>query len=69
MPRLLPSAFAAALLTPLLLLSAAPRAAAQEEPITLADDPFEITDPITAPPGEAELAVVGTYARPRRARA
>lgn len=68
MPRLLPSAFAAALLTPLLLLSAAPRAAAQEEPITLADDPFEITDPITAPPGEAELAVVGTYARARRGR-
>ncbi|GAA0599017.1 hypothetical protein GCM10009416_41480 [Craurococcus roseus] len=68
MPRLLQPAFAAFLLTPPLLLSAAPRAAAQEEPITLADDPFEITDPIAAPPGEAELAVVGSYARSRRGR-
>jgi hypothetical protein len=49
-------------------LSAAAPAAAQEEPITLADDPFEITDPVTAPPGEAELAVVGSYTRARRGR-
>lgn len=52
---------------PLFLCVAAP-AAAQEEPITLADDPFEITDPVAAPPGEAELAVVGTYTRARRGR-
>ena len=48
-----------------LLLPALP-AAAQEEPITLADDPFEITDPVTAPPGEAEQSVVGSYARAPR---
>jgi len=52
----------------LALLLPAGSAAAQEEPITLADDPFEITDPVTAPPGEAELAVVGTYTRARRGR-
>ena len=56
----------ACLATPLLLLSAAAPAAAQDEPITLADDPFEITDPIAAPPGEAELAAVGSYTRARR---
>ena len=56
--------------TPLLLLlfSAALPAAAQDEPITLADDPFEITDPIAAPPGQAELAAIGTYTRARRGR-
>lgn len=43
-------------------------AAAQDEPLTLADDPFEITDPIAAPPGEAELSVVGIYERARRGR-
>lgn len=48
-----------------LLLLAAP-AAAQDEPLTLADDPFEITDPIAAPPGEAELSIVGIYERARR---
>jgi hypothetical protein len=58
---------AAALLAPLLLCAAAP-AAAQDEPITLADDPFEITDPVAAPPGEAELAAVGSYTRARRGR-
>lgn len=68
MPRFLPPAFAAALLTPPLLLSATLPVAAQEESITLADDPFEITDPVAAPPGEAELAVVGSYARSRRGR-
>jgi hypothetical protein len=66
--RFLPRVIGAALLTPPLLLSAAAPAAAQEEPITLADDPFEITDPIAAPPGEAELAVVGSYTRARRGR-
>ena len=68
MPRFLPPVLAAALLAPPLLLSAAVPAAAQDEPITLADDPFEITDPIAAPPGEAEVAVVGSYARARRGR-
>ena len=67
-PRFLPPVLAAALLAPPLLLSAAVPAAAQEEPITLADDPFEITDPVAAPVGEAELAVVGSYARSRRGR-
>ena len=61
-------ALAAALLAPPLLLSAAAPAAGQEEPITLADDPFEITDPVTAPPGEAELAIAGSYTRARRGR-
>ncbi len=65
-----PPAPAAALLLLLLLAPLLPAgpAAAQEEPITLADDPFEITDPVTAPPGDAELAVVGTYTRARRGR-
>ncbi|TCZ56275.1 hypothetical protein [Roseicella aquatilis] len=43
-------------------------AAAQEEPIALADDPFEITDPNAAPPGSAELAIIGAYERARRGR-
>jgi hypothetical protein len=68
MLRFLPPVLAASLLAPPLLLSTAVPASAQEEPITLADDPFEITDPITAPPGEAELAVAGTYTRARRGR-
>ena len=59
---------AGALLAPPLLLCAAASAAAQDEPITLADDPFEVTDPEAAPPGEAELAVVGTYTRARTGR-
>lgn len=58
----------APVLLPLLLLPTALPAAAQEEPITLADDPFEVTDPSAAPPGEAELAVVGSYTRARRGR-
>jgi hypothetical protein len=43
-------------------------AAAQHEPLTLADDPFEITDPLAASPGEAELSIVGIYERARRGR-
>lgn len=65
MPRLVPPLLAAALSTPLMVCLAAP-AAAQDEPITLADDPFEITDPVAAPPGEAEWAGVGSYTRARR---
>ncbi|MBD0270402.1 MAG: hypothetical protein ICV73_00610 [Acetobacteraceae bacterium] len=64
----MPPAYAVLLFAPPLLLSPAAPAAAQEEPITLADDPFEITDPVTAPPGEAEMAVVGSYTRARRGR-
>jgi len=62
---------AAAVLATLLLLllsAAALPAAAADEPITLADDPFEITDPIAAPPGEVELAAVGSYTRALRGR-
>jgi hypothetical protein len=62
------AAAAAASATTLFLLFAAAPAAAQDEPITLADDPFEITDPVAAPPGEAELAAVGSYTRARRGR-
>ena len=36
---------------------------AQDEPITLADDPFEITDPNATPVGEATLATAGSYER------
>jgi hypothetical protein len=72
MPRRppLPATAAAASAALLLLMPIAVPvpAAAQEEPITLADDPFEITDPVAAPPGEAELAVVGSYTRARRGR-
>lgn len=46
-------------------------AAAQEreEPLTMADDPFEVTDPRAARPGEAELAIVGVWERARSGRA
>jgi hypothetical protein len=37
--------------------------AAQDEPITLADDPFEVTDPHATPPGEAAYSIVGSYER------
>lgn len=57
-----------ALLPAMLLLPAALPAAAQEGPIELADDPFEITDPKASAPGEAELAVIGSYERARRGR-
>ena len=37
--------------------------AAQDEPITLADDPFEVTDPHATPPGEAAYSIVVSYER------
>lgn len=54
-----------------LVVTAAPMAAqADEAPrieqLTLADDPFEITDPHAAEPGQAELAIVGIYERTHR---
>jgi hypothetical protein len=49
-------------------LGIAGQAHAQDEPLTLADDPFEITDPIATAPGEAELSIVGIYERARRGR-
>ncbi|MBL6458441.1 hypothetical protein JMJ55_24185 [Belnapia sp. T6] len=52
----------------LLLLAMVRSAVAQDEPIELADDPFEITDPIAAPPGATEVAFVGSYERARRGR-
>lgn len=56
-------------LPPLLLGLVLPMAAAaQDEPIEIADDPFEITDPIAAAPGAAEISVVGAYERARRGR-
>lgn len=65
--RLLPALAHVAILLP--LLAAAVRSAvAQDEPIELADDPFEITDPIAAPPGAAEIGLVGSYERARRGR-
>ncbi|CAO4154201.1 hypothetical protein DHODJN_20630 [Methylorubrum extorquens] len=42
--------------------------AAQDEPITLADDPFEITDPRATAPGEANLSVIGSYERAAQGR-
>lgn len=53
-----------------LALVAAPAGAqgpADAEQLTLADDPFEITDPHAAKPGEAELAIIGIFERHRRA--
>jgi hypothetical protein len=64
--RLLPQAYATALLAAMHLASAAPAAAAVEEPIELADDPFQITDPIAAKPGTAEVAFIGAYERAQR---
>ena len=49
--------------TAFLLLTAAGAARAESQPLALADDPFEITDPLVAKPGEAELNVVGVYDR------
>ena len=60
----LPVASAALLLAFLLATSAK----AQDEPIELADDPFEISDPIAAAPGSAEAAFVGIYERARSGR-
>lgn len=39
--------------------------APEVEQLTLADDPFEITDPHATDPGAAEVAVVGIYERVR----
>jgi hypothetical protein len=47
-------------------LAAGAEEAPQVEQLTLADDPFEITDPHAADPGEAELAIVGIYERARQ---
>lgn len=41
---------------------------AQDAGITLADDPFEVTDPHATPPGEANLSVTGSYERAARGR-
>jgi hypothetical protein len=65
--RLLPALAHAAVLLPLLAV-AVRSAVAQDEPIELADDPFEITDPIATPPGAAEIGFVGSYERARRGR-
>lgn len=51
-----------------LALLPATGALAQDESIALADDPFEITDPLAAAPGEVELALVGIHERARRGR-
>ena len=48
-----------------ILLAAGAAGAAETQPLAVADDPFEITDPLAARPGEAELNVVGTYQRDR----
>jgi hypothetical protein len=47
----------------LLTWSGSRTALAQDEPITLADDPFEVTDPHATPPGEAAFSIVGSYER------
>lgn len=44
-------------------------AAAQVEPIGLADDPFRITNPRASAPGEGGLAAIGSYDRARLGRA
>lgn len=64
-PRRLRPAFVAASLAP--LLPAVP-AAAQDGPIDLADDPFQITDPRASAPGEVGWTVIGSYDRARRGR-
>ncbi|XYD09087.1 hypothetical protein R1A27_00145 [Methylobacterium sp. NMS12] len=53
-------AFAAAIL---LSWSGSLSAFAQDEPITLADDPFEVTDPHATPLGEAAFSIIGSYER------
>jgi hypothetical protein len=52
---------AAAILTFWIGSSGASRA--QDEPITLADDPFEVSDPHATSPGEANFSIVGSYER------
>lgn len=54
--------------TALSILLAAGTALAEPQPMALADDPFEVTDPLAAKPGEAELNVVGLYDRARSGR-
>ncbi|MBL6081194.1 hypothetical protein JMJ56_24655 [Belnapia sp. T18] len=66
MCRLRPRNCAAALLALMQFSSAAPLVAAVEEPIELADDPFQITDPVAAKPGAAEAAFIGAYERARQ---
>ncbi len=44
---------------------AAGTAFAETQPLALADDPFEVSDPLVARPGEAELNVVGLHERAR----
>lgn len=65
MHRRSPSSAVATLLIGLLAPGAA---GAQDEPITLADDPFEVTDPNATSQGEANLSVVGSYERAAQGR-
>ena len=41
---------------------------AEDESITLADDPFEVTDPHATPLGETNLSLIGSYERASRGR-
>ena len=56
-----------AVLLPLCCAGAA-EPGAVEGPIELADDPFDISDPVAAAPGSAEMAVIGVYERARQGR-
>lgn len=56
----------AALLVVVLPLAGRADETTPAEQMTLADDPFEITDPHSAGPGAAELSIVGIYERARR---
>lgn len=49
-----------------LLAVASPLVAEEVEQLTLADDPFETTDPHATDPGQAELAFVTIYERARQ---
>jgi hypothetical protein len=60
MARRLASALAVTLFFALLLPGIA---TAQDEPITLADDPFEVTDPNATPVGEPVLGLASSYER------
>lgn len=55
-------------LAPLIWLALPGLSAAQDEPITLADDPFEVTDPRATPLGTAVFSLVGSYERAARGR-
>ena len=50
------------------LLAAAAPASAQDEPMEMADAPFEIAGPTAAAPGSAGIGFVGAYERARRGR-